>query len=265
MKRLEEWRLKEVGERLGFSRKEMSDIQWLAIGPFSCVELRIIPSKLELDPHLQRKIEKKWIAHLKQYPYEFNGALLSVSKIEARREILYITVRPTDYKTYIGTRWKRKKRKLDLAQKPLDRDFPLPLSIGAVTATKDDKIAIGIKKKVGLGKGLTTTLPGGYFDPQKDLNWQDCILREMKEELGIESNFIKSLKVLGLIFDCKVSQQPLLAIDMRVEVESEEIIPKEDEIAQLEFLDNSIEAVRKWRHPWTPHSIGRLILHFALF
>ena len=260
---MEEWKLKEVGKRLGFSLKELKNIQWLAVGPFQKVEIEEL-SPLKLPRRLQKKIEGVWIKHLQDHPYDFPGPLVSISEIEVKGEILHLAVRRTNYKTYIGTRWKRKRRKLDLAQKPLDRNFPLPLSIGAVTTTKDDKIVIEIRGKVGLGKGLTNTLPSGYFDPHKDLSWQDCILREMREELGIESNFIRSLKVLGLILDCKISQQPLLAVDMQVEVESEGIIPREDEIAKLGFLENSMETVRRWRHPWTPHSIGKLILHFAL-
>lgn len=256
-------RLWNVGRKLGFSSQELQDIQWLAIGPFQQVKLQILPSELEFTQSLREKIEKRWKEHLMKHPYDFAGPLASVSEIKREERTLTLVLRRTDYKAFIGTR-QRNRKSLNLTQKPLDKEFPLPLSIGAVTITQDNKIVAGIRGKVGFGKGQACILPSGFFDPIEDLKWQDCLQRELQEEIGVERFKLNS--ILGLIFDRKIAQQPLLAIRIKIPITSNEISRTQiEEVKELVFIDNSIRGVKKHRLQWTPHSRGKLILHFALF
>jgi hypothetical protein len=256
-------KLWNVGRKLGFSLQELQDIQWLALGPFQQVRLQILPSKLELTQSLREKIEKRWKEHLMEHPYDFAGPLASVSEIKREERTLTLVLRRTDYKAFIGTR-QRNRKSLNLTQKPLDKEFPLPLSIGAVTITQDNKIVAGIRERVGLSKGLVCTLPSGFFDPTKDFTWEDCLQRELREEIGIER--FTQTKILGLIFDRKIAQQPLLAVRIKIPIASNEISRAQiDEIKELAFIDNSITGVKLSGFLWTPHSRGKLILHFALF
>jgi len=250
----------KIGRKLGFSSGELKDIQWLAVGPFQRVELCKTSSTLELKQSLKRKIERRWVEHLQKHPHDFPGPLASVCEIKMEGAILTLTLKRTDYKTYIATRWKKRKRLVK--QRPLDREFPLPLSIGAVTVTEDNKIIVGIRERVGLARGLADTLPSGYFNPEEDARWEDCLVRELREEIGIEK-FTK-LKILGLIFDCKITQQPLLAVNLQLPFTSSEINWIGEETLEMIFIDNDINSIKERGYSWTPHARGKLILYFAL-
>jgi hypothetical protein len=249
-----------VGRKLGFSSQELQDIQWLAIGPFEQVKLKIIPSELKLTQSLRKKIEKRWREHLQEHPYDFAGPMVSVSKIEIKERILTLELRRTNYKDFIGSRWKKKKR-LIITKVPLDENFPLPISVGAIALTNDNEIIFWKREKVGIAEGFLDPVPAGYFNPDIDRNWCDCLRRRSLEEIGI-SKFLK-IEVLGITLDCKISQQPMLVIRMQLPAPREKIKEKRE---KLVFIENKIEEVKGVirKYSLTPHAKSQLILHFAL-
>jgi len=260
-----EEKLYEVGRKLGFTLQQLKNLQWLVVGPFKEVKLEDTKSQWEPPKGLGKKIEKKWREHLKMRPNDFPGPMASVSSITIEEDRLIIKFRRTTYKEFIGTRRKSTQR-LILTKEPLDKNIALPFSVGAVTVTEDNKIVLEIRGKVGLGEGLLNTLPSGWFDPTQDLTWRDCLLRELKEETGVDEREVIEVKILGLVFDCKLTQQPLLAVTLRISRISKEIIQPRGlkEIARLIFIENEIEKIKDIKYQFTPHAKGTLVLHFAL-
>ena len=97
-----------------------------------------------------------------------------MSAVRREGDVLILEARRTAYRDYVATRHGGIRR-LDFAKTPLDDFFPLPICIGAISLTEDDRIVLGVREKVGMGKGRVINLPAGFFNPESDPTWTDCL------------------------------------------------------------------------------------------
>ena len=216
----------------------------------------------------------------------FPGPLASIMDFRVRDHILELRLQRSRFDIYDGLR-ERVPSKLNLEQKPLDRNFCLPLSMGAVTITAPDDdnaegcIIFGIRSKsTAFGEGQSIALPSGYYNPDSDRlimadpalhRWVRSIrfttMKELKEEVGIQD--YRVCEYLGLIYDGVLAKQPLIAMRLELDFTTEEMKAIAHdvgfEIDKYYFITNRIEDVKAFiqRYPPTPHDVGKLILHFA--
>jgi ADP-ribose pyrophosphatase YjhB (NUDIX family) len=242
-------KLLKIWNQLGFGDQELEEVQFLELGPFK--DLRI-EEKGRLELPNKEEIEKKWREHIRLHPYDFDSPLLSLSTVRKEGEVLILEARRTAYRDYVAIRHGGIRRP-DFAKNPLDDFFPLPIGVGA------------IREKVGVGKGRVINLPAGFFNPESDPTWSDCLRRELKEELGIGEHI--QARIMGLVFDCRLSQMPSVAVSLRLPVDSQEIKPADEETGEILLVENDPEAVRKWvveKYPLMPHTKAKLVLHFMM-
>lgn len=265
--------------KLGF-KNELAKIQFLEIGPWKEIVIDYDTKLQVFDEEVMRKIDNKWEELLKKTPTAFKGTLGSLRSFEIKNGVLYLRLQRSRFDLSYGTK-EEGSRIIDLSHIPLDEKFSLPISFGAVAVTTDGYIPVGLRhpRKVAVARNMATTLPSGFFDPETQIIYlgdprqkDTCpslmvlVATELKEELGTE--FFSEIKVLGLVQDCVNSQQPLVAVRLRLPFTREEVKERAEnikvEMERLLFLENKAEAIRDFDTPWTPHDIGKLILHFAL-
>lgn len=281
--------LNKIAEELGLAGRMHEELQFLALD-FRGVDLEGIEKfedelqVFDRDSHIL--IRSRWEEKLARNPRMFPGPLASVIDFRVRDGILELRLQRSRFDIYDGLR-ERVPSKLNLDQRPLDSDFSLPLSMGAVTITDPDDdnpegcIIFGIRSKsTAFGEGQSSTLPSGFYNPDSDRlvmgdpelhNWLMSIrftaLKEAREEIGIHD--YRSLEYLGFIQDCDLSKQPLIAMRLRLDFTVKEIraIVQDvgHEVESYHFVPNNIADVREFvdRHPPTPHNVAKLILHFA--
>ena len=279
----------EVAARLGLT-ETLDELQFLATN-FRGVKLEGI-APLEkgfqiYDPETQRLIDENWKQILAEKPDNFAGPLASIKSYEVRNGILCFALKESRFDIYD---WFRRYGPgvLDLGKNPLDEGGCYPVSMGCVTITAPDEncptgeIITGIRsKKAGFGEEKASTLPAGYFNPDVDrmivgdpakeksfISIRLTTIKEILEETGIED--YERFKYLGLVQDCVLSKQPLIAIRLnlaftRAEIEGESLKDMGVEIDKFDFVPNTIEGARDYieTRSLTPHSAAKLILHFA--
>lgn len=270
--------LEETAQKLGF-KERLKEIQFLAVGPFRTIEIKYKEDLQHFDKKTIKRINEKWREHLKKAPTDFPDPMASLRdfKVVNGRLLLYLQRSRFDF--FIGTK-SESPRVLNLRKKPLDNHFALPISFGAITITEDNHLVCGIRKKVGLEKGMLHTIPSGYFNPVSQVIFKGRVRKaktfpslpvlvatELKEELNLD--WFTKIEILGLVQDCIHSQQPIVNVRLHVGLTNEEIQERAKdvkEIGELLFVKNEIRAIKKLQKTsnWTTHDIGRLILHFAL-
>lgn len=281
-------RIEEVAQRLGLSGR-IDEVQFLATD-FKAIDLDGIArfeDELQLfDLETHQHIRVNWEAKLAKNPKMFPGPLATVKDFRVDNRVLKFRLQRSRFDIYDGLR-PRIPQKIDLAQRPLDRDFCLPLSMGAVTVTAPDEanptgtIIFGIRSKTtSFGEGSSTILPSGYFNPDSDrlvigdpglhmglMSVRFTVIKELKEEVGLQD--YKMFGYLGLIHDGVLAKQPLIGVRLELEFTANEVKALAHdmgaEVANYHFISNTIENVKEFigRYPPMPHTLGILVLHFA--
>lgn len=273
--------IEKAAEELGLS-KRLSEIQILA-QDFNSVNLEgIAKFETELqvfdkDTHIQ--IQSNWEEKLSKNPRMFPGPLASVMDFRVQCQILELRLQRSKFDIYDGLR-SRIPPRLDTTIRPLDRDFCLPLSMGAVTVTSDNYIIFGIRSKsTAFEHGQSTTLPSGYYNPDSDrlvmgdpqlhrwfMSIRFTTVKELWEEIGIQD--FRTLKYLG-IFHADGGRNPLIAMTLKLDLTADHVqsIARDVgfEVSNYHYIPNTPEAVATFikKHPPTSHDIAKLIWHFA--
>ena len=235
------------------------------------------------DTHIQ--IRSNWEEKLSENPRMFPGPLASVMDFRVQHQILKFRLQRSRFDIYDGLR-SRIPSKIDTIIRPLDRDFCLPLSMGAVTVTvpNDDNpegyIIFGIRSKsTAFEQGQSTTLPSGYYNPDSDrlvmgdpqlhrwfMSIRFTTVKELWEEIGIQD--FRTLKYLGM-FHADGGRNPLIAMTLKLDLTVDHVqsIARDAgfEISKYHYIANTPEAVANFikKHPPTSHDVAKLIWHFA--
>lgn len=199
---------------------------------FTKVRIAMSEKVYELNEKTQRQVEKKWKEHLASHPNDFDGLLASLHQCTLVKGELFLVARSVAFSVFYAT---RPEQSVCLEGVVLDKDFPLPLSVGAITRTSDNCIVVGQRSQTAFNRHEYTFLPGGYLDPDRDsfierLNKKITPLLSPKLALG--SEFSEELRYrdftffrwLGLVFSCVGSKQPLLAATLETPKTSQQVI-----------------------------------------
>jgi len=278
-------RLTEVADKLGFTKEQLEEIQFLTIKPLRTVEIEkylTLPQSFA-SQSLREQIERTWQIFVESRGSGeiYNGNLASVLSFTERDGILKLLLRSSDFKKFIGTKHLTP-RKVDVSRHVITKSC-WPLSFGALAVTRDDRIPYALRSgKVTVCSNMLHIPPSGYFEPDKhaiedenkpgkEPSILQMIISELLEELNIE--WFERIDLLGFIHDGVESMNPLLALRMLLPYTGDEVLsrfdqlPERREVDTLQLVDNSIEAVRETaicnRARWSPHDVAKLILHFA--
>lgn len=285
--------VEKIAAELGLS-KRLSEIQPLA-QEFNSVNLEGItgfePQLQVFDLKTHERIQKNWETNLLKNPKLFPGSLASVRGFRVKRQILEFRLQKSRFDIYDGLRLTIPS-KIDTTIKPLDRDFCLPLSMGAVTVTVADNdnpegcIIFGIRdKSTAFEQGRATTLPSGYYNPDLDrlvmgdpelhkwfMSIRFTTVRELLEETGLQD--FRTLKYLGM-FHADGGRNPLIAMTLELDLTVDHVQSiardaaiargKTFEISDYHFIPNRPEDVAIFieKHPPASHDVAKLVWHFA--
>lgn len=267
----------EMAQELGVL-KEAKNLQILATG-FKGVEIRdFIDVPQVFSPDKISEILRKWIKKVKAGDFLYDGPLASISAFWVdENQILEFILRRSRYALFVGTRGKYP-REIDINKVPLDENYCLPLSFGAITITQDNYIVLGLRsKKEDTGKEKIGSVPSGYLNPDTNrvytelvgtnISFDALILEELREEVGIEN--YTSKEYLSLVQDKVSSQQPLVAIRLKIpftKKELEAIGHSGFEHTKYIYIKNNKEIIRKAfkEYQFTPHALGTTICHFCM-
>jgi 8-oxo-dGTP pyrophosphatase MutT (NUDIX family) len=233
------------------------------------------------SPEDSERIKTSWREHLERNPKDYDGCVGSVVSLSQFGGRLTIKFREAKFSEFYATQTRRPEV-LDVKSRPLDREFCLPLSFGAVAVTKPVPpyskgcLVFAKRGETAFDAGDWTLLPGGYFDPKKDYFLGEdgrvysifvTILRELFEELRV-SRF-ESVNFLGLVYSKRGSRQPLLAASLQLPFTAEELkeitrTGEEEEVEQIFFVENDIFAVRTFLQgkSLAIHDAWKLLLFF---
>lgn len=108
-----------------------------------------------------------------------------------------------------------------------------PLSISAVTISRDGKVVLGERSNAAfMDQKKIHLIPAGHPDLKemhvtnsKSINLFKEILREAKEELGINDNNIEKITMLGIILSLSL-QKPEIVFQIKLNLTKNEIIKK---------------------------------------
>ncbi|MCK9578651.1 NUDIX hydrolase [bacterium] len=242
----------------------------LISGPFKKIRVHYSEKKQKLPENLSVQIKKDWEHHLETHPSDFDGMLASVISIKQNNGDITIRTRKSSFSVFSSL---EKTRPTEInGVVPIDRRNCIPLSVGAVAITKDNKIVLAMRHDTTFDNKLLTFLPGGYIDPPADekngkISILSCIKRELKEELGIKD--YDRVKCLGIVHSKESSKQPLVAVRLILFDSSQSIRsaygPKNCESSNLCLIDNNIYAMAKFLNgkKIAIHDAWKIILHFS--
>lgn len=223
------------------------------------------PKKQRLNPEIQKEIDDCFKSKINC----FDGALIHVKKIEIGKKIRFST-QIGSYKDFIGTQHRRPN---SIGKIHGRQDYCMPLSIGAIVITKNNKIIVAKRKKTNLNSNYWSFPAEGYLDPNKHLINNEIsvfngIAAELKEELGIHINEVKTFHILGIVYDKEITKQPYIATIWKTNLKTFDIKnlfkkTEKEEFEEIDFIDNNRKAFNDFinKHELTLHNLGKAMLY----
>jgi ADP-ribose pyrophosphatase YjhB (NUDIX family) len=257
--------LQSVAKTLGLEERFFKEVQVLT-DDFREIEIaEIIDKPYSFNNKTAQRIEETWQKASEKNPQIFSGGMGSVMslRIDQKRTLL-LHLRKIRFKTFLGLR-EFSPSNMDLSKQPLDKDYPLPIGVGAVSITSDNKIIFGRRSSSTFEKGESTSLPSGYYDYDTDKSIPETFKKELKEEIGIEE--YNSIQYLGIAYTSG-GKNPLIYAVLKLRFSSEHIkliTQNASEIDKYYFIDNNQEALKEFfkEHPPTSHDVARVTMYLA--
>ena len=252
---------------LGLRERFEKEVQIL-VDNFNEVKIQLIDNPYSFNKNTIEIIEETWQKALKTNHLLFSGGMGSVMDMrinQKQNKTLLLYLRKIRFKTFHGLR-ESSPLNMDLSKRPLDCDYPLPVGIGSVSVTADNKIIFGIRSESTFEPGQSTSLPSGYYDYDDDKSILETLKKELEQETGVEE--YNSIQYLGVTYTSG-GKNPLISVILRLGFSSEKIkmIAKDAgyEIDKYYFVDNNPEALRKFfeKYPPTSHDVGRITMYLA--
>lgn len=224
---------------------EAAPYEILARGPWRHDQVHVA---YRFDLHLtlgdddRLAIEREWRAQrrrakMRHFPL-FDGLLWRVwaYDVDAAGE-LELTLGPTSYKDYVGTRAPH------FFQTRAREALALPLAVCAAIVTADDRIVVARRQAVDVAAGQYHVV-GGFVERGRDADPFTAMARELREEVGLALDPARLLG-LGLAYDC-LHPHLELCFAARADRSSRELLrmrPAEVEASGLEFVPDTGEAL----------------------
>ena len=236
----------------------------LTIEIIPCSKLRIdfIPKKQKFDLETKKEINKHW----QKSKDCFNGSLINVIQFENNEDVSYFLTQIGSYKDFIGTKNKRPNSLNNVSK----GNYCMPLSIGSITISNDNKIVVSKRKGTFLNNNCYSFPAEGYLDLRCITNNNVSIFNglalEMNEELGI--NELRAFHILGIVYDSLITKQPYIATIWKTSLNSTEIeerfyYAEKKEFQSIEFIENEKDCFIEFinGHELTLHNLGKAMLY----
>lgn len=175
----------------------------LVIGCFQPAGLRVVWDEKPFQPTADqlRQIEERWAP--KAAKGYFAGPVARVTGVAVFQERLTLSMQPTTFKEYVGLQTDADRAKFG------QENLANPLSVSLAVRTSDKKWLL-TKKMRGDRIGAIDAV-GGYVNPEKDTrDPTETVLREWQEETGAAPEEILSWSGLGLCYEHKDLNHPVL-------------------------------------------------------
>lgn len=239
----------------------------LEIIPISSkLRIKFIPKKQNFNLEIRKEVDKHWQASKNC----FDGSLIDVIQFENNEDEIYFLTQIGSYKDFIGTKNRRPSSLKDVAS----GKYCMPLSVGTITISKDNKIVATKRTRTYLNNDHYSFPAEGYLEPKCVINNEVSILSgiamEMNEELGININELKSFHILGIVYDSLITKQPYIATIWETNLKSVEIEERfketeRKEFGSIGFIENKkdpfIDFINK--HELTLHNLGKAMLYVS--
>jgi ADP-ribose pyrophosphatase YjhB (NUDIX family) len=121
-------------------------------------------------------------------------------------------------------------------------------------------------------KDNNLTLPTGHMDPAKDADLEETLLREIKEELGVDRSEVEIIGSFGTmvrnkdspavsksieIFSCRISRKAALLAEFEEKGEKGQLWVRPSQIKNLTLLDELVrEALQRYQEKYAARQKG---------
>lgn len=246
----------------------------VVVSGFSSLEIVCINRPRIISNEQAEKVKKAWNEHLKVRPNDFDGSTLSLKRITVGEgKKVELLCRASKYSEFMVSRKEFKIGRLEIwnFHNSIDFRYPIPVSFGMVVKTKPTKqhpngcVIAAIRGKTTFESGKATFVPGGYIDPDEDLegigkkkivNPDNPIRREYREELPGLRIWEKPPKILAIVHSLVESCQPAILGWFEIPYTAEEVAKicgnnLESEIQEIIFVPADIESLRIFAQKYT--------------
>lgn len=258
----------------GLGLKERKEEAQLLVRGFTSINIALDKRSKRLDEEQEEQLNVFWKKYQAGHPEDVNGSVLSLKQYCIKKKELCLTVRPSNFASHLATQPRRPSR-LAFTGGSMDNNYPLALSVGAVTTTTDDCMVFCKRTKTAFNSEEYTLPPGGYLNLddkfcQNDIQYISAvkgIRREYLEELsGLGDCF--NISLLGLVYSCIGSRQPLIAVELKIPYSKKEVeamlnSTKQDwEMGKFHFVPTSMAKLREFaqNHYLCTHDVWKLAL-----
>ncbi|HOI60129.1 MAG TPA: hypothetical protein PKU93_02275 [Candidatus Pacearchaeota archaeon] len=226
------------------------------------LRIEFIPKKQNFNLEIQKEIDEHW----QESKNCFNGPLIDVIQFKNSNDEIYFLTQKGSYKAFIGTKNRRPSSIKDVT----NGKYCMPLSVGTMVISSDDKIAVTKRTGTYLNNDRYSFPAEGYLDlncvKNNEISIFDGIAMEMKEELGI--NELKLFRILGIVYDSLITKQPYIATIWETNLNSSQIKEcfrntEKKEFESIEFIENKKDPFTDFinKHELTLHNIGKAMLY----
>ncbi len=159
---------------------------------------------------------------------------------------LHVRLGDTSYKEYVTTRTPA------FAQAHTRQELGNPLAVCSVVEIDDNYILLDKREGVDVYVGRYHVI-GGFFERDLDMGGQPdpfaAMLREIREETGIQATDIQEQYCLGIVYDLATPHSEMCFLT-RLNISLHEVLhnrtPEEDEIKQLHTLQVTPESLKEF-------------------
>jgi 8-oxo-dGTP pyrophosphatase MutT (NUDIX family) len=153
----------------------------------------------------------------------YDGQLVRLIELRALPSRLELTLGPTGFREFLGTNLYQPRRVSELLPAALAN----PIGISATVATIDHVLVFGRRSdNVAFHAGHLHTIGGLVEETDRGddgrFDFFGAMLRELREELGVEAKEIRDIRLMGLVRD-RAILQPELVLDIALHLNRKQI------------------------------------------
>jgi len=186
---------------------------WMGNRSCATIDVNWQPEPVQKPAALQRAEKSFWNELLKKHPTAnlFNGELAELESFRIEGNRLFLNLRLSDYRAFMYSNFNRGKILKNYGEAFVNQG----LGISAVVRTGDGKIVLMKRsEQVGEYPGKLDVF-GGHIEPGRHMvngvpDPCQGIREELREELGLFSNDIRDLRIIGMIRNAETTKPELV-------------------------------------------------------
>jgi hypothetical protein len=202
-----------------------------------------VPSTWQSNPAVDAQIDRAWWKAL-QAPgvHLFDGPMCRLERFTASTDVLTLEISQTSYRIFVGTQLGGRAADTSAAY----RANPVGVSTGLISS--DGMLLLGLRSDAVAYYPKKLHPFAGTIDPQDRSNAFDAVRRELREELSLGSESVRSIRCVALVEDQHLIQPELVFI-ANADVPARQIAQQVD----------PAEHTRVWSIPADGHAIDKAV------